>query len=141
MLLRVAGCTPQDFEVSITDGRAEEIDMDRPADLVGLTFSCNNSPIFHAEMEHQGRILTRDLRKYTGFDLVVKPKSMTVEELEAGYDKVLRRFYRLGRFAGAMVQSRMWQRAPVYAMAWWREPRRRTYRSLGRTLTLRGGDA
>jgi radical SAM superfamily enzyme YgiQ (UPF0313 family) len=96
---------------------------------------------FHAEMARQGRILTEDVRKYTGFDLVVKPKNMTVEELAAGYDKVLQDFYGLGRFAGTMVKSRLWQRAPVYAMAWWREPRRRTYRSLGRRLNRRGGDA
>ena len=39
----MAGCTPADIEVSITDGRVEAIELDEPADLVGLTFSCNNS--------------------------------------------------------------------------------------------------
>ncbi|HJN74699.1 MAG TPA: radical SAM protein [Myxococcota bacterium] len=95
---------------------------------------------FYRKMKAEGRLLTDDYRRYTGFDVVVEPKSMTVAELERGYDRVLKEFYRPGRYARTLLSAGMWKRAPVYAMAWWREPRRRTFRSLGRSINRRGGD-
>ncbi len=95
---------------------------------------------FHAEMKRQGRILTEDTTLYTGFDVVVRPGAMSVEELRAGYDAVLRRFYSPRRYGRTMIQSGLWRKPHVYAMAWWREPRRRTVRSLGREINRRGGE-
>ncbi|HJN77748.1 MAG TPA: radical SAM protein [Myxococcota bacterium] len=53
-LPRVAGCTPAGVDVAITDGRVEPIPSRIEADLVGMTFNCNNAP-------HAYR-LARDLR-------------------------------------------------------------------------------
>ncbi len=118
-----------------------EVGVDNAA--VNLLIPYPGTP-FHAEMKRQGRILTDDYSKYTGFDLIVQPKGMSAAELEAGFDSVLKRFYTPGRFlrsfARSSVQGHMWRRAPIYALTWWREPRRRSFTSLGRRLNRRGGD-
>lgn len=116
----------------------DEVGVDNAA--VNLLIPYPGTP-FHAEMAAQGRILTDDYRRYTGFDVVVKPAQMTVSELEQGYDRVLREFYGPGRYLRSMWRNGMVQKAPVYAVAWWREPRRRTILSLGRDLNRRGGEA
>lgn len=95
---------------------------------------------FHAQMQAEGRILTEDYRLYTGFDVVVKPTGMSVHELRSGYDRVLKDFYKPGRYARTWAASGMWRRAPVYALAWWREPRRRRWIGLGSALNRRGGE-
>jgi radical SAM superfamily enzyme YgiQ (UPF0313 family) len=93
---------------------------------------------FYEQMKAEGRILTDDTRRYTGFDVVVEPKQMSVDELMAGYDDVLRRFYSKRRYGATMLRTGMWRKTPhIYAMAWWREPRRRTWSG---TLNRRGGE-
>lgn len=44
-------------------------------------------------MEKEGRLLTRDWRKYDMSHVVFRPKGMTVEELEDGYLRLNREFY------------------------------------------------
>ena len=95
---------------------------------------------FHRDMAAQGRLLTDDYSKYTGFDVVVKPQKMSVEQLEAGYQQVLDRFYSPSRYGRTMMTTGMWRKAHIYAMAWWREPRRKTIASLGQSINRRGGE-
>ena len=66
-------------------------------------------------LESEGRILTRDWRKYNGrTDVVFQPRQMSGEELLAGYRYANQRFYSL-----ASVAKRVWQ-SPV--QMWWALP-------------------
>ena len=66
-------------------------------------------------LESEGRILTRDWRKYNGrTDVVFQPRQMSAEELLAGYRYANQRFYSL-----ASVAKRVW-RSPV--QMWWALP-------------------
>ncbi len=47
----------------------------------------------YSQLEQEGRILTRDWSYYDFFHVVFQPKKMTPEELQAGTDEVIRRFY------------------------------------------------
>jgi len=50
----------------------------------------------HKKMDGEGRILTRDWRKYNSReDVVYQPKCMTVDELLSGFRSVNERFYSL----------------------------------------------
>lgn len=95
---------------------------------------------FHKAMREEGRLLTDDYEQYTGFDVVVRPKGMSVEELQAGFDQVLKEFFAPRRYFTSMLRNGMVSRAPIYALAWWREPRRRTLLSFGTKLNRRGGE-
>jgi len=48
---------------------------------------------FHAQMEREGRILTRDYNKYDYGSAIVRPLSMTPEEMLEGFDGLYRKFY------------------------------------------------
>jgi radical SAM superfamily enzyme YgiQ (UPF0313 family) len=126
---------PDIFDKTI--GYLKDIGVDNAA--VNLLIPYPGTP-FHREMKAQGRILTEDTRHYTGFDVVVQPAKMSKEELEAGFDRVLREFFAPSRYFTSMVKQGMVRRAHVYAVAWWREPRRRTLTSWGRELNRRGGE-
>jgi radical SAM superfamily enzyme YgiQ (UPF0313 family) len=81
------------------------------------------TPLFE-RLEAQGRILTRDWRKYNGrADVVFQPKQMSVEELLSGFRYANQRFYSL-----SSVVKRLWH-SPVqigwtlplnlaYAVSW-----------------------
>ena len=72
------------------------------------------TPLFE-RLEAQGRILTRDWRKYNGrTDVVFQPDQMSVHELLAGFRYANRRFYSL-----PSVAKRLW-RSPV--QIWWTLP-------------------
>ncbi len=72
------------------------------------------TPLFQ-KLEAQGRILTRDWRRYNGrADVVFQPAQMSVDELLAGFRYANRRFYSLPGIA-----RRMW-RSPV--QIWWTLP-------------------
>ncbi len=72
------------------------------------------TPLFR-RLEVEGRILTRDWRKYNGrIDVVFQPKQMTVAELLAGFRYVNERFYSL-----RCVARRLWQ-SPI--QLWWTLP-------------------
>lgn len=49
-----------------------------------------------AQMEREGRLLHRDWSRYDGHHVVFRPKQMSPEELERGWHRVRREFYRLG---------------------------------------------
>ena len=72
------------------------------------------TPLFH-RLDAQGRILTRDWRKYNGrTDVVFQPNQMSADELLAGFRYANRRFYSL-----LGVAKRLW-RSPV--QLWWTLP-------------------
>ena len=72
------------------------------------------TPLFR-KLDAQGRILTRDWRKYNGrTDVVFQPNQMSVEELLAGFRYANQRFYSLS----SMV-TRLW-RSPL--QIWWTLP-------------------
>jgi radical SAM superfamily enzyme YgiQ (UPF0313 family) len=75
-------------------------------------------------LESEGRILTRDWRKYNGrTDVVFQPRQMSGEELLAGYRYANQRFYSLASVAKRVWQSRvkMWWALPLnlaYVASW-----------------------
>jgi len=72
------------------------------------------TPLFQ-KLEAQGRILTRDWRKFNArTDVVFQPKQMSVDELLAGFRYANQRFYSL-----PSVAKRLW-RSPV--QIWWTLP-------------------
>lgn len=120
-----------------TLGYLEEVGVDNAAVNLLIPYP---GTAFHAQMAEQGRILTDDYSRYTGFDVVVRPLRMSPEELAAGYDRVLKTFFHPSRYLRSMWRHNMLSRAHIYALAWWREPRRRTLASFGRELNRRGGE-
>jgi len=81
------------------------------------------TPIFQ-KMEEQGRILTRDWRKYNGrTDVVFQPMRMSVAELLAGFQYANERFYSLRSIARRLWRSpvQLWWTLPLnlaYSMSW-----------------------
>jgi radical SAM superfamily enzyme YgiQ (UPF0313 family) len=81
------------------------------------------TPLFR-RLEAQGRILTRDWRKYNGrTDVVFQPHRMSADELLAGFRYANRRFYSLRSIARRLWRSRvqLWWTLPLnlaYAAAW-----------------------
>jgi radical SAM superfamily enzyme YgiQ (UPF0313 family) len=81
------------------------------------------TPLFQ-RLDAQGRILTRDWRKYNGrTEVVFRPNQMSEDELLAGYRYANRRFYSLPSIAKRMSRSpvQMWWTLPlnlVYAVSW-----------------------
>ena len=72
------------------------------------------TPLFQ-RLDAQGRILTRDWRKYNArMDVVFQPKQMSADELLSGFRYANQRFYSL-----ASVAKRLW-RSPV--QIWWTLP-------------------
>jgi radical SAM superfamily enzyme YgiQ (UPF0313 family) len=72
------------------------------------------TPLFQ-RLDAQGRILTRDWRKYNGrTDVVFEPNQMSVDELLVGFRYANQRFYSL-----SSVVKRLW-RSP--AQIWWTLP-------------------
>ena len=65
------------------------------------------TPLF-ARLEAEGRILTRDWRRYNGRNAVVfRPKLMSGDELLAGYLRANARFYSLASIARRLSRSRV----------------------------------
>jgi radical SAM superfamily enzyme YgiQ (UPF0313 family) len=81
------------------------------------------TPLFQ-KLDAQGRILTRNWRKYNGrTDVVFQPNRMSVDELLAGFRYANQRFYSLSSVAKRMWQSpvQLWWTLPLnlaYAVAW-----------------------
>jgi radical SAM superfamily enzyme YgiQ (UPF0313 family) len=72
------------------------------------------TPLFR-KLDAQGRILTRDWRRYNGrTDVVFQPKQMTGDELLAGFRYANQRFY-----SPSSIAKRLW-RSP--AQLWWTLP-------------------
>jgi radical SAM superfamily enzyme YgiQ (UPF0313 family) len=79
------------------------------------------TPLFR-RLEAEGRLLTRDWRKFNGrTDVVFEPRRMSATELLAGFRYANRRFYSL-----PSVAKRLW-RSPV--QVWWTLPLNLAYRA------------
>jgi len=50
---------------------------------------------FYRKFEMEGRIICTDYSKYTGGTVIVQPKNMTVEQLQAGYNRFTKDYYRM----------------------------------------------
>ena len=50
---------------------------------------------FYRKFEREGRIICTDYSKYTGGTVIVRPKNMTVEQLQAGYNRFTKDYYRM----------------------------------------------
>ncbi len=91
---------------------------------------------FYDQLRREGRILTDDLSRYNSYEVVYEPLNMTPEQLQDGYDRVVREFYSLGRlfsrfshtlgrldvpsavlsaFSGFMVNSNLRRGLPIHA--------------------------
>jgi len=87
------------------------------------------TPLFE-KMEAEGRILTRDWRKYNGRnDVVFQPRRMGTAELLAGYRYANERFYSLPSAARRLSRSpvQLWWTLPLnlaYGLQWRRHGRR-----------------
>ncbi|HTQ57810.1 MAG TPA: radical SAM protein [Bryobacteraceae bacterium] len=81
------------------------------------------TPLFE-RLDGQGRILTRDWRKFNGrTDVVFQPRRMSADELLAGFRYANRRFYSLPSVAKRLCRSpvQMWWTLPLnlaYVAAW-----------------------
>ena len=60
---------------------------------------------FHRQMEDEGRILGRDLERYDGHHVVLRPLGMGVDELERGYHRLARSFYGWGPALGRLARQ------------------------------------
>jgi radical SAM superfamily enzyme YgiQ (UPF0313 family) len=49
--------------------------------------------LLFAQMEQEGRIITRDFGRYTGGQVVFRPKNITPEELQKNYWKLYERLF------------------------------------------------
>jgi radical SAM superfamily enzyme YgiQ (UPF0313 family) len=89
------------------------------------------TPLF-SRLESEGRILTRDWRKYNSRrDVVFRPKGMTAEELLAGFRQANARFYSLRSMAKRLSRSpvQLWWTLPLnlaYGFRWKMEPAAKT---------------
>jgi radical SAM superfamily enzyme YgiQ (UPF0313 family) len=86
------------------------------------------TPLFR-QMEAEGRILTRDWRKYNSRqDVIYQPKQMSAGELLAGFRAVNARFYSLASIAQRLSRSPVqigWT-LPLnlgYGIKWWQDNR------------------
>ncbi|MCK6458184.1 MAG: B12-binding domain-containing radical SAM protein [Phycisphaerae bacterium] len=91
---------------------------------------------FHDQLRREGRILTGDLSRYSTYEVVFRPRRMTPDQLQAGFDRVVREFYsirgicrRFGRsaqhlgvstalvsaFGGYVVHSNLNRGLPIHA--------------------------
>ena len=50
---------------------------------------------FYRKFEREGRIICTDYAKYTGGAVIVRPQNMTVEQLQAGYNRFTKDSYRM----------------------------------------------
>jgi radical SAM superfamily enzyme YgiQ (UPF0313 family) len=88
---------------------AETLDFLEAAGVQNATFNIltpfPGTPL-HERLNAQGRILTRDWRRYNGrADVVFQPRHMSPETLLAGYRYANRRFYSLGSIFKRLARS------------------------------------
>jgi radical SAM superfamily enzyme YgiQ (UPF0313 family) len=105
----------------------DTIDLLEEAGVQNATFNIltpfPGTPLFR-KMEAEGRILTRDWRKYNGRDDVVyQPKRMSVAELLAGFRYANERFYSFRSIAKRLARSsvHLWWTLPLnlaYGYQW-----------------------
>ncbi len=79
---------PEVFDRTLDFLKASHIELAQITVLTPLP-----GTVIYSQMEKEGRILTRDWSCYDFFHVVFQPKRLTPEELQAGTDEVVRRFY------------------------------------------------
>jgi radical SAM superfamily enzyme YgiQ (UPF0313 family) len=107
----------------------DTIDFLEKAGVQNATFNIltpfPNTPLFR-KMEAEGRILTRDYRKYNSReDVVFQPKRMSIAELLAGFCYANERFYSYRSIAQRLARSsvQFWWSLPlnlIYHYRWQR---------------------
>ena len=80
---------PEVFDRTLDFLKASRIELAQITVLTPLP-----GTVLYSQMEKESRILTRDWSYYDFFHVVFQPKKMTPEELQAGTDEVVRRFYK-----------------------------------------------
>jgi radical SAM superfamily enzyme YgiQ (UPF0313 family) len=81
------------------------------------------------KLEAEGRILTRDWRRYNSrTEAVFQPKRMSLAELSTGFQYANQRFYSLGSIAKRLARSpvQIWWTLPLnlaYGYHWWKTSR------------------
>ena len=50
---------------------------------------------FYRKFEREGRIICTDYTKYTGNTVIIRPKNMTADQLQAGYNRFTKDYYRM----------------------------------------------
>ena len=50
---------------------------------------------FYRKFEREGRIICTDYTKYTGNTVIIRPKNMTADQLQAGYNRFTRDYYKI----------------------------------------------
>lgn len=91
---------PEVFDRTLDFLRASRIELAQITVLTPLP----GTPIYN-QLDREGRILTRDWSYYDFFHVVFQPKRMTPEELQAGTDEIVRRFYSLRPILARTVSS------------------------------------
>jgi len=87
----LAGFVRWPHQVALLDEYNQAVDLDTPADLVGIT--CN-TPNASEELQRAGRLLTSDWSYYNGKTAVAfRPARMSAEQLWDGYMWFRRRFF------------------------------------------------
>lgn len=115
------------FDHDTTEIFKDTVDLLENARVQNATFNIltpfPGTPLFR-KMEAEGRILTRDWRKYNSRDDVVyQPKQMSAEELLAGFRSANERFYSLASMAKRLSRSsvQLWWTLPLnlaYGYQW-----------------------
>jgi radical SAM superfamily enzyme YgiQ (UPF0313 family) len=105
----------------------DTVDFLEDAGIQNATFNMlipyPGTPLYE-RLEAQGRILTRDWRKYNGRDSVVyQPSQMSVDELLSGFRYANARFYSLRSIAKRLARSpvQLWWTLPLnlaYTASW-----------------------
>ncbi len=105
----------------------ETLDFLESAGVQNATFNIltpyPGTPLFE-RLDAEGRLLTRDWRRYNGrTDVVYRPKRMSAEELLAGFRQANERFYSLRSIAKRLTRSpvQLWWTLPLnlaYAARW-----------------------
>ena len=106
----------------------ETIDFIEEIGIQNATFNIltpfPGTPLFQ-RLDAEGRILTRDWRKYNSRnDVVFQPRQMTIHELLAGFRYANERFYSLKSITRRLSKSpvQMWWTLPLnlaYGFNWW----------------------
>ena len=106
----------------------ETLDFLEQAGVQNATFNIltpfPGTRLFH-KLESEGRILTRDWRKYNSrTDVVYRPKQMSISELLAGFQYANKRFYSLSGITRRLSRSpvQWWWTLPLnlaYGFQWW----------------------
>jgi radical SAM superfamily enzyme YgiQ (UPF0313 family) len=122
------------FDHDTPDIFEETVDFLEQAGIQNATFNIltpfPGTPLFR-QMEADGRILSRDWRRYNSRDDVVyQPKQMTAAELLAGFRYANERFYSLGSIAKRLSRS------PV--QLWWTLPLNLAYGYRWSTTRIQG---